>query len=160
MLHIHLVQRSIVYTCCGATYVVSSAWWRGFCYAYMHWHEKTCPIERAEKKSNWLLWGTTEFRTPSIFRPLNEHIFCKRAENKWYTFLCTNGRFRYIYIITNIMTIVIIIIVVVTTIIIYDYHYQLSAHISCCAFSWRTRDRLPNGHNGRPTTFLSGLSQL
>ena len=40
MLHIHLVQRSIVYTCCGATYVVSSAWWRGFCYAYMHWHEK------------------------------------------------------------------------------------------------------------------------
>ena len=40
MLHIHLVQRSIVYTCCGATYVVGSAWWRGFCYAYTHCHEK------------------------------------------------------------------------------------------------------------------------
>ena len=149
---LHLLRRNL---CCKQCLVEGVS----LCLHALAW-KKTCPIERAEKKSNWLLWGTTEFRTPSIFRPLNEHIFCKRAENKWYTFLCTNGRFRYIYIITNIMTIVIIIIVVVTTIIIYDYHYQLSAHISCCAFSWRTRDRLPNGHNGRPTTFLSGLSQL
>ena len=29
-----------------------------------------------------------------FFRPLNGHIFWNRAETKWYTFLCTNGRFR------------------------------------------------------------------
>ena len=52
MLQIHLVQRSIVYTCCGATHVVTSACWRGFCHLYMHWHEKICPIELAEKESN------------------------------------------------------------------------------------------------------------
>ena len=29
------------------------------------------------------------------FQTLNGHIFRNRAENKWYTFFCTNGRFRY-----------------------------------------------------------------
>ena len=72
MLHIHLVQRSIVYTCCGAAHVVEGQVpvWRGFCYAVHAWHEKTCPIEPVQRKiqSNWcVLMGTTEFRTPSNF---------------------------------------------------------------------------------------------
>ena len=32
-----------------------------------------------------------------FFRPLNGHIFWNRGETKWYTFLCTNGRFRVMW---------------------------------------------------------------
>ena len=70
MLHIHLVQKSIVYTCCGATYVVSSVWWRGFCYAYMHWHEKNISDRACGERIKLITMGnhgipdTFYFQTP------------------------------------------------------------------------------------------------
>ena len=85
--------------CCDATHVVRRGCSRSYlacCTCISAWQK--CPIEPLGKESGWLLWRATELRTPFFFRPLNGHIFWNRAEKKWYTFLCTNGRFRiYIY---------------------------------------------------------------
>ena len=83
--------------CCDATHVVRRGCSRSYlacCTCISAWQK--CPIEPLGKESGWLLWRATELRTPFFFRPLNGHIFWNRAEKKWYTFLCTNGRFRYI----------------------------------------------------------------
>ena len=84
--------------CCDATHVVRRGCSRSYlacCTCISAWQK--CPIEPLGKESGWLLWRATELRTPFFFRPLNGHIFWNRAGKKWYTFLCTNGRFRYIY---------------------------------------------------------------
>ena len=81
--------------CCYATHVVRRGCSRSYlacCTCISAWQK--CPIEPLGKESGWLLWRATELRTPFFFQTLKRAHFLKSGRKKWYTFLCTNGRFR------------------------------------------------------------------
>ena len=90
------LSKARLFTCAGdATHVVRRGCSRSYlacCTCISAWQK--CPIEPLGKESGWLLWRATELRTP-FFQTLKRAHFLKSGRKKRYTFLCTNGRFRY-----------------------------------------------------------------
>ena len=96
ILQIYPVQSSIVDMCCDATHVVSrgcSRWYLACCTCISTW---TSVLSSLWRKNGADYYGEPQNFGDFFFRPLNEHIVWNPAEKKWYTFLCTNGRFRHL----------------------------------------------------------------
>ena len=63
---------------------------------HMHWRVQNMCCRAYGVWIMRVILGNHGTSNTFFFRPRNGHLFPKRAEIQWYTFLCTKGSFRYI----------------------------------------------------------------